>query len=237
MAKTWVTYDIRLTGSSQTMVTQGVWAMIWSTGRSAIAVPPAGTTDSPSDSGIKAIVASFRAEGDDPPTPPQVAIGWHGDRPTARTGRGGTLGSERGADHRTADRPLRADHAPSGPARGHRVPALRLRAVCPSAARRPPLRRGGRSRPGAAGATAVPVRRRVAALPARPGDRGLRDRGLAGRVRLPRRHLGLPRRRGLLSRFAGGDRGRHLRRGCGAGDPAAEHLQPRLRQSPRPRRG
>src|ERR671913_728832 len=58
---------MRLTGSSQTIVTQGVSAMICSIGRSATAVPPAGTTVSVPD--ITFIVAILEPGGRPPGTP------------------------------------------------------------------------------------------------------------------------------------------------------------------------
>src|SRR3712207_5205170 len=107
------------------MVTKGVWAMICSTGRSATAVPPAGTTVSPSDSGMPTLL-QLMVKGGDPLEPPRAPIGWRSDRHTSRTGRGGQVGSERDTHHRVADRPLRTDHAAGGPALGQRIPALRL---------------------------------------------------------------------------------------------------------------
>ena len=60
----------------------------------------------------------------------------------------------------TADRPLRADDAPGRARRRDRPPPVGVRAVPATAARGPPVRRGGRRRPGAGRDRAVPLRRR-----------------------------------------------------------------------------
>ena len=132
------------------------------------------------------------------------------------------------ADHRAAHRPLRADHAARGAAGRYGEPSLRVRALRAPAPGRSPVRGGRRRRAGVAGAAALPVRRRIAAVPPRSRGRRRGNRGLAGGLRLPRRHLGLSRGRALLPRISGAGGGEHLRRGGGAGDRAAQHLQPRL---------
>src|SRR5918994_2256397 len=189
---------MRLTGSSQTIVTQGVSAMICSIGPWATAVPPAGTTVSVPD--ITFIVAILEPGGRPPGTPagraepnlPEkprpgdplgrqgsaspdagriaaaVSLGWQGDHNPARAPADGALGPQRGADHGPAHRPLRADHAAGRAAGRHRFAAVRVRAVRPPASGGPALRRGPPGRAGAAGATALPLRRRDLALPARP---------------------------------------------------------------------
>ena len=56
-----------------------------------------------------------------------------------------------------------------------------------------------------------------------------RTADVAGRLRVPRAGLGLPRGRDLLPGLAAARRRGHVRGVLRAGDPAAQHLQPRLR--------
>ncbi|GAA3570227.1 hypothetical protein GCM10022197_28300 [Microlunatus spumicola] len=62
MEKTCATYDIRLTGSSQTIVTQGRSGTTCSSGRSATAVPPAGVTEGVPVSDTPPIIAGTGAD-------------------------------------------------------------------------------------------------------------------------------------------------------------------------------
>ena len=81
-------------------------------------------------------------------------------------------------------------------------------------------------RPGARRDRGVPVRRRDARRTRRRGRRA--DGGLAGRLPVLRRHVGVRRGRDLLRALTAADRRGQLRRGGGAGDGAALDLQPRL---------
>src|SRR5262245_20618739 len=128
---------------------------------------------------------------------------------------------------RSAHRPLRADDAAGRTRSGYGEPPSRLRAVPAPAPRRPPVRRGGRRRPGPGRDRGLPLRRRGARGPDR--RRGRADAGVAVVVPLLRRRVGLPPGRDLLPVVAAGDRGRDVRRGGAARDRAAVDLQPRLR--------
>src|SRR6187402_3582742 len=117
---------MRLTGSSQTMVTHGVCASTSSTGRSATAVPPAGVRLSPSESGIGTILATstvlrqraadtgrVAAERATPMLTPRW-LGWRRDRDGSGARSGSGLGPARGPDYRLVDRPLRVDDGTRG---------------------------------------------------------------------------------------------------------------------------
>ncbi len=139
------------------------------------------------------------------------------------------------ADHQrsrqlgAAHRSVRADHAGRRAGRRNREPAVHVRGVRPPAARRAPLRRGGRHRAAAGGADPVPVRRRRADR-ARRRERGRRPHArLAGRLPVHRRRGRLPGGRAVLPGLTGAHRDRHVRRGGAAGDAGAVGVQPRLR--------
>ena len=80
----------------------------------------------------------------------------------------------------------------------HRRAAVGLRAVPAPPARGPPVRRRGRRRTRARRDRGVPLRRRGARRAPRARRRRRADAGVAGRLPLHRRHLGLRRGRGLL---------------------------------------
>ena len=128
--------------------------------------------------------------------------------------------------HRAADRPLRADHAPGRAGRRYGGPPVGLRAVRAAAPGGTALRRGRGGRPGPGRDRGVPVRRRGPRGARRRGRRG--DGGLAGRLPVLRRRVGLRRGRDLLRALTAADRRGHLRGGGGARDRAALDLQPRL---------
>ena len=189
-----------MTGSFQTIVTQGLPSSVISSGvRSAR--PRRGSRRTP------VIVAHARAP-----------IAWWCSDPRVTR-----------ALDRPAHRPLRADHAPGRAARGHRAPALGLRALPASPARGAALRRGGRRRAGprrGRATSASTTRRSACCATARSSTRPTLD--VAGRLPVLRRHLGLRRGRGLLPLLPAGDRRVDVRRGGAAGDAAALDLQPRL---------
>ena len=110
-----------------------------------------------------------------------TSTGWRGHAPIVHgtsLRRESVSTSTAGVD-RAAHRPLRADHAAGGAAVGHRAPPLRLRAVPATAARRAPVRRRRRHRPGARRDRALPLRRRRA-RPARASRRRRRARPSTG---------------------------------------------------------
>src|SRR5690606_36575972 len=156
--KTQVTYDIRLTGSFQTMVTHGRSAA----GRSSTSGISTGRTWGAAMPPIVPRAGARDMAHTSPPDAP--ALGCRsGDRPV--------------------DRPLRADDGVSGAAGRHGRPPVHVRGVRPAAAVRPPLRGGGRYRPPHRRGVRVPLRRRGAGVPARPPGGRLRHGRLA--VALP----------------------------------------------------
>src|SRR5690606_22728931 len=120
--KTQVTYDIRLTGSFQTMVTHGRSAA----GRSSTSGISTGRTWG---AALPPIVPRAGARG--------MAHTWPADAPH----RGCRSGI------RPVDRPIRAEDGVSGGAGRLGRPPVHVRGVRAAAARRPPLRGGGRYRP------------------------------------------------------------------------------------------
>ncbi|CAA9327825.1 MAG: Nicotinate phosphoribosyltransferase, partial [uncultured Frankineae bacterium] len=127
---------------------------------------------------------------------------------------------------RPAHRPLRADHARSGPAHGAGRATGRVRGVHPPAAGGPPLRRRGGAGPPGLPRAAGPLRRRGAGCLGLPGAASAH---LAARPPVGRRGDRLPRGRDLRPRLPRPDRERLLRRGTAARDARAVGPQPRQR--------
>jgi len=132
------------------------------------------------------------------------------------------------AQHRAADRSLRAHDGASRHRVGDRIPPQRLRAVLAPATGRTPLRRGRRCRSRPRRARAVPVRRlRDRLPPVAPGCR--RPYGaVAEHVPVLRRHQRLRRGRPVLPGGPAAHRRGYVRGGCRPRNAAAQHLQLRL---------